>query len=208
MFTFDRALNIIVVICELSLVWMGVQTYRKDKGETAMAIKVPSRRWLLIVLFSLLPIGALIIHNLAQDPIQEFDEPQNRIVTSWGRNGQGCTMDVDQRVLQRFRLEYKLATACLIYDGTQDLLDDPYMQVGGLYDIDEHLFVKKLMAGFSQNFKEEYTQKRSHSVYVALLLVPKGIEPSQFATLRQARALGVRIPYIGIASAIGVTAGR
>jgi hypothetical protein len=181
------------------MIW---QDYRRAKGKAEVGIRMPSKQWLLMVFLSLFPIGALVFHNLTHDPIEEFDAPNKKLVIGWAEEGLSCSMQIDQNFLQRFRQDYKLATACLIYDGTQDILDDPYMQVGGLYDIDENRSIKKLTAGFTPNFAQLYVQKNSVGVFVALLLVPKGIEPSQFSTLRQARALGVRIPNLALTKSL------
>ena len=93
-----------------------------------------------------------------------------------------------------------MATACLLYDGKEDILDAPYLQVGGLYDIDKYGGTKTLMAGWSPFFSNYFTEKGGTGVYVALLLVPNGAETYQFTTLRQARALGVRIPQLSAAT--------
>lgn len=111
-------------------------------------------------------------------------------------------MVVSQKPILPLRADYKLATACLLSDGTRDLLDAPYLQVGGLYDIDKNGGTKILRAAWSPSFTEHFVQMNSIGVLVALLLIPNGVEPYQFATLRQARAFGVRIPSLSLSASV------
>jgi len=161
---------------------------------------MPTKRWLLMLVLSLIPVGALIYHEFRYEPPSEFDAPNNALVSAWSRQGTSCQIIVVEKSVVPLRADYKMATACLLYDGKQDILDAPYLQVGGLYDIDKYGGTKTLIAGWSDFFTNYFVQKGGNGVYVALLLVPNGVEPYQFTTLRQARAIGVRIPQLDAAT--------
>lgn len=127
--------------------------------------------------------------------IPEFDDAQNDLYVQYGETTDSCYMNVRGERYAARRSGYKLAVACFVWDGREDTLDAPYLQVSSLYDIrdgEEHLEAK--YAQYFQPFR-----KGTHNEFkinIALLNVPNDAQPSQFKTLREARAVGVRIPTI------------
>lgn len=186
--TFDYVFNTIVGISSISMWWMAWQERREVKGK--MGFEVPKTRWTLYIIFSLIPIAALAYHNLSYQMPPEFDDPQNALIVGWGSDPSGCWMNVGQKAIEPLRGDYKQTIACFQYDGKEDVLDDPRLQVGGPYDIEKDGY-KVLHAG-SGVFPT--------GVNIVLLLLPNSVATNQFTTLRQARALGVKILDIKNAS--------
>lgn len=133
-----------------------------------------------------------------QIDIPEFDGPTAELIGGWGQDtSASCYMSVNGKLLLSRQSEYKLAIACFAYDGKEDILDAPYLQVSNLYDIKDGTVV--IRGSYQPYFIDYSKQIHSVGIEVALLNVPNGIQPSQFTTLRQARALGVKILSISIA---------
>ena len=89
---------------------------------------------------------------------------------------------------------HKIAVACFVHDGTMPILDVSPLQVGKLYDVStSEIYLKATWA----DSRSQYLQlNKAIGIDVALLVIPNGVETSQFTTLRQARALGVLIPEV------------
>jgi hypothetical protein len=103
-------------------------------------------------------------------------------------------MEVNGKSLMVREDQYKIAIACFVYDGSVDILDAPKIQVSSLYDINNNIPVAIVTWGEAYN---QYRMKMSaKGTNIALLNVPNGVLPTQFTTLRQARALGVKIPAL------------
>lgn len=127
--------------------------------------------------------------------LPEFDSKRNApLVISYGGSPSSCYMQVNGEAVLLNKSVYRLAIACFLYDGAEDILDAPNLQVSNLYDI------KDGVVGIQQNFSESFQQYRmaQHAIgiSIALLLVPDGVERNQFSTLRQARKLKVLIPSL------------
>jgi hypothetical protein len=56
-----------------------------------------------------------------------------------------------------------------------------------------------IRAAYQPYFNDYRNQIHAVGIDVALLNVPVGVQPAQFTTLRQARAMGVKIPSLVIA---------
>lgn len=134
--------------------------------------------------------------NSASD-IPEFDGSNADLVLGWGQDTTGaCDMNVNGKLLLNRQSGYKLAIGCFIYDGKEDILDAPYIQVSNLYDIKDGVIAMR--SSYQPYFLEYYKQMHPTGTEIALFNVPNGVQPTQFTTLRQARSLGVKIPYIKI----------
>jgi hypothetical protein len=203
--SFDHIFNALTGLCEIAIWWMIWQDYRKDRGKEEL--QMPAMRWLIMIVLSLGPVGAVIYEKYIpkeNHTLREFDTPDGEaVVMSYGLDGpSSCFMTVHGKALALRRSGYKLAIACFIYDGHQDILDVPYLQVSKLYDIkDVDTYIGATFAAYFNIYR---SQMHANGINVALLNVPYGVQTSQFTTLRQARALGVLIPVLntGIAGTL------
>lgn len=85
MLSYDHIFNTLVGLCEISIWWMIWQEHRARKGQREFT--VPTKRWLLMLAISLVPIGALAYYEFHYEPPPEFDAPSNAVVLSWGQEG-------------------------------------------------------------------------------------------------------------------------
>ena len=201
--SFDHILEVITAICEIAIWWMIWQDYRVARGKPEL--RMPKRKWFLIIVLSLVPLGTMIYHRQSaasvvkpQSDIPEFDTPNSTLVHSWAQDSpNSCAMEVGGEALLSRQSDYKLAIACFIYDGKVDILDAPYIQVSNLYDIKPGSV--GIHAGYQPYFVQYMNQMHAIGINIALLNVPNGVQPNQFNTLRQARALGVKIPALDVA---------
>ena len=108
-----------------------------------------------------------------------------------------CFLLVNPKALLPYKKDYKVSIACFVYDGTMNVLDAPNLQVGNLYDINEadSAYLKEV---WGDSFNEYRKQHGTSATWIALLVVPNGVQTSQFTTLRQARSFGARIPAVQI----------
>jgi hypothetical protein len=114
-------------------------------------------------------------------------------VSAYGiKDSNSCYLLVNGKMLQSRRDNYKMAIGCFLYNGVQDILDAPNVQVSDLYDIKDSYTPIRLI--FSDGFNQYRREKGPYGIYIALLNVPNGVSISQFTTLRQARSLKVLIP--------------
>ena len=84
-----------------------------------------------------------------------------------------------------------------MWDASQDMLDAPYLQQSALFDIKKGSVL--VTAKWGASFPKYMEQTHSVGLYCPLMLVPIGINPSQFNTLREARRLGVKIIFNAMA---------
>ncbi len=148
--------------------------------------------WSLLLAVTWLAIG-YDFYDRQHQPFPEFDAPQEIVYSSYGSDGpNSCYYDVyGKTFLSRYK-GYKLAVGCFVWDSSVDVLDAPSLQVGNLYDISTNKI--RLRATWGDSFNEYRIKKNLGGVMnLAILLVPNGVQPSQFTTLRQARAFGVHI---------------
>jgi hypothetical protein len=157
---------------------------------------VSRREWFMAIL----AIGSVVVSavgwNRIEPDLPEFDSPQQVLLQGWmaAASGQGagfCNATVNGDRLWSYRNGYKLASGCLIWDGLGEFLDAPNVQQSPLYDI-KHGSIN-LRAQWGEGFPKYMAEKHATGNFVAVFLVPNGVAPTQFSTLRQARALGVRI---------------
>jgi len=165
------------------------------------APKIPV--WLLLLAVTWVGIGYDIYsqqHSKDDNPaLLEFDAQHNQsLVLSYGGSSpSSCAMTINGSALESRMLGYKLALGCFVSDGSTDILDVPYLQIGNLYDI--KMGPETIQANYAPYFLDYMTKSHAIGISVALLIVPNGVQPSQFSSLRQARALGVLIPEIATA---------
>jgi hypothetical protein len=153
--------------------------------------------WILLLVLTWFAIGYDYYDRQRQPSIPEFDTYQRMVDRYGGDTPNSCFMQVKGGVFLPLSKKYKLAVTCFVWDGTIPVLDAPHLQVGNLYDIsDNEIYLK---ARWGDEFNQYRSEQHSVGIAVALLLVPNGVQTSQFNTLRQARLLGVRIPESDIA---------
>lgn len=156
--------------------------------------------WAVLMFITWAFIGYDLYSRTNSHRIPEFDSPQSTMVEGYGLDTpSSCFLTVDGRALASLRGHYKLAVGCFIYDGNEDILDAPNVQVGNLYDITDGTVY--LRATWGDQFNAYRIQHHARGIDVALLAIPNGVQPTQFDTLREARSLGVRIPSLSIALA-------
>jgi hypothetical protein len=130
--------------------------------------------------------------NATQQDIPEFDAKTTAIVEGYGLDSpESCYAVVNGNALLTRQKDYKLAAACFIYDGREDLLDAPYVQFSNLYDIKDGQIRMRLQ--FPQYFVDYRNRMNAIGIDVSVLNVPNGVELTSFRTLRQARTAGVKI---------------
>lgn len=134
------------------------------------------------------------IYARSHQELSEFDAPQEAALSSYGVLNNSCYMTVNGKALMSRHSGYKLAIGCFVYDGRQDILDAPNLQVSNLYDVKEGAI--KMVSVWGDAFNRHATEIHAAAIWVALLNVPDGVAITQFTTLRAARALGVKIPDV------------
>ncbi len=156
--------------------------------------------WVWLALFvTWIFLGYTIRELPTTEGMAEFDAQNDALVISYGEElGGGYTITVNSSLLLDRQTGYKLAVGCFIYDGKEDLIDAPYLQVSNLYDIANGRVTMR--ASYKQYFWDYAKQVNANGITIALLNVPNGVRTDQFSTLRQARALGVKIPAVQTAA--------
>ena len=202
-------------IVGIYLLWQQNQIFKKQNeifaAQAGKSITQPEsftrvalrRYWpmltmgLLMVLTWTAAWAAFYDRHYDQPDIPEFDGSNADLVLAWGQDTTGvCDMTVNGKRLLGRQSGFKLAIGCFIYDGKEDVLDAPYIQVSSLYDIRDGVIAMR--SSYQPYFLEYYKQMHPTGTEIALFNVPNGVQPNQFTTLRQARSLGVKIPYIKI----------
>jgi len=180
---------------------MLAQGTKRAREELAKPASVKLSRWpvyaVVGVVFLTWAVVGYDFYDRTHPPLLEFDVPHDTLIAGWEQGVNSCSLAVNEQHLLLLRNDYKLAVACFIYNGQGDILDAPNVEVGALYDIREGQ--STLTAGWSQGFIQYRVQQGAAGSFVALLIIPKNVQTFQFTTLRQARALGVRIPSVNLA---------
>ena len=148
---------------------------------------------MLILTLGTLVFGAVGVYRAQEVDLPEFDDPQPHVPsTNYGSNYAECHAELHWEVLRKYDDGYRAALACFLFDGTVDPLD-LRINVGSLQDIGHRTV--DLVA--QRNPPGQVGAVVRGRMVLLLLLVPDGVNTSQFATLRQARAFGVKIKAIG-----------
>ena len=143
-------------------------------------------------------LGALGLRLYANHHHDESDPEQadlginpQEVIMSWGSSPQldYVEMVANGSKLQRFKSRYRLAAICFKYDGKSDYLDLETILKSNPYDIRTGPI--EILIPVTFEFKKELFYGGKGSNYV-LLLVPNQVTTSQFRTLRQAYALGIK----------------
>lgn len=141
--------------------------------------------------------------NLRAPDIPEFDAPQANLIGGWGSSPGSCWVLANSDKFWNYRDHYRLASGCLVWDGLEDILDAPYLQPSKLFDIRKGSI--NVTAQWGASFPKYIEQTHSVGLYCSLMLVPIGINTSQFNTLREARNLGVKIVFNGLAKSFQIS---
>jgi hypothetical protein len=137
-------------------------------------------------LFCLVGASYALYRSFMPPDLFEFDDPSHTLVVSYGlQKDLSCEVTVDTTTIWRYHDKYKVAAACFVYDGLGPILDAKPFWVGAAYDIQRDAKLKMIA-------KPSGPAPLPGTNYV-VLLVPDGIDISQFHTLREARNLKVRI---------------
>ena len=124
--------------------------------------------------------------------INQAEVAQNYML-GWGVDGvvtnpPSVAIVANGHLLMKYRSSFKITGVCFIGFGTHDFLDDD-LEKSGLHEITDDRIPIRIP--LSQNFLDRH---RGYSgTNYELLLVPNGVTMDQFATTRQAQALGVRV---------------
>ena len=180
----------------LNLFRIDIRILRYCRVPGTNVLMVATRREKLMGLFVMVSLVFCAVGWYRIEPdLPEFDAPQHVLLNGWmiskDSNGMYCSATVNGDRLWSYRKSYKLAAGCLVYNGIGDILDAPYIQQSPLYDIREGPV--NVRAQWGASFPQYMQDTHSAGNYVPVFLVPVGVTTSQFNTLRQARALGVRI---------------
>jgi hypothetical protein len=140
-------------------------------------------------------------------PYAEYQSPLNTMgaMQSWGggqfnkigqpgQTGQSV-IKVDGNAIVSYQSDFKVAGLVLHYSGKTDLKDVSELTKTGLYDIAPNEII--MIVDLNQTFLDEMAHGISGTNYIAIL-VPNDVRLDQFATIRQAEAMGVKV--IGRAS--------
>lgn len=186
--------------------------YQAEKGTLNMPDQAPrivkvKRYWpmaamALMTVATWCAVGfAYYQHVYNPAPILDFDQPQaGPALSSYGMDSPDSCMGTangNSLVLAAHQANYRVAIACFAYDGKEDILDAPKLQVSRLYDIKPGLVIMR--ASYSTDFLQYEAAMHSIGIEVALFLVPDGVDISQISTLREARNLKVHILNISVA---------
>jgi hypothetical protein len=145
-------------------------------------------------------VGAVLIaydlHDRHRVKLPEFDSAAAvSLMMTYGTdkapNEAFCKVDANGDKLLPYRDDYNVAFACYTMDGTGPELDTSYIQFSQTYDIVEGQIGMRLH--MRPGFYADTFNGRGGFINYVLMLVPKEVQVSQFSTLRQARALGVKL---------------
>jgi len=204
----------IVGIATIYLLWQQNQIFKQQniifakQGGVAMPPETDRTRWLKRYwpMFAMMILAAVNLGGIGYREYQkhrsfppEFDDPNNLpLMTGYGLDTpSSCFANLQSKILLAHRSDYKVAIGCFLWDGTVDRLDAPNVQVSNLYDIVDGETALRVTWG--EVFNKYRQEQHAVGIIVAVFIVPNGVSITQFTTLRQARALGVRIPSAGIA---------
>jgi hypothetical protein len=177
------------------LVFFGLDAKRVVlflRGRATMNPISPIRARIILALCvgSLVWSGFATFKITSHDEIPEFDEPVEGWKIGWSGNANGCQAAINGASFYKYADKYRLALGCFFLNSAIDEKDSS-LYVGAPHDI-----VRGEMP-LATTFQPPdqtmlFTQRR-----FVLLLIPQGINISQFHTPREARKLGVTIKLIG-----------
>ncbi len=146
--------------------------------------------WPLIFMITL-AASSWIPYVLLPDDLPEWPDPKPYVV-QYGVGQNDCLVVVNGDRFLKYRAHYRLASACYIYDGIGDLLDVPQLQTSKAYDI--RVGAMALRAVWGASFPKYLSEKGPIlSMNHVVLMLPIGVVPGEFSTLREAKAMGVKI---------------
>jgi|SRR5579885_3203719 len=167
--------------------------------ENRKPVVVTRRRALsTLALFSFTTLGSCIsfFKSVGPDDIPEATM-ENALVYYWGAaldlGPDYCKVTANGDRFWPWRDKYKFASGCLVYDGLGDPLDAHQLQVSQLHDIRKGR--EDLLVKWSPSFLEMIQTRKVTSLNYVLMLIPNQINPGSFDTLRQAKAMGVRVVF-------------
>lgn len=151
--------------------------------------------WPTLVMVVLIGLTAFDVYDRHHHSgLLEFDDPrQQEALKGWKASADGCAGIVDgtNPAILSMAKEYKVAIACFAWDDTISPLDAPNLQISSPQDIEKRDLVFK--CGFSPAFSQMIHTERPKWVEIVILFVPNEVQTTQFSTLRQARAMKVKI---------------
>ncbi len=166
--------------------------WKKDMNPSA---PVPKWRWWLVMVIaclSLLGTGFNLYKNFVGGAPIKSDKLTQGAILGYGNYpnlGPGYVhIRADEDALSKYREQYKMVGVAFHYWGTGDLNDAPLQSKSEPYDIETG--TKIIIIKGSPEYVEEVNKGYARTNYV-LLVVPKGVNVSQFSTLRQAYGLNV-----------------
>jgi hypothetical protein len=155
-----------------------------------------ARVWPLVVMVAL--AASSWIPYLIHDDLPEFPDPKP-YVRGYAASAlaKQCVITVSGERFWKYSKHYKLAGACYFDDGLADVLDVPQLQVSRAYDIVKTNLALRVPWG--PTFGPYIEEKHARFVTMVVLMLPIGVDPGSFSTLRQAKALKVRVVMAGSA---------
>jgi hypothetical protein len=189
----DRAFWLQLVVTVL----IGVATiYYQRMAALQMKPKKKAFRHWPLVFIAALATTSWIPYLLRSDDLPEWPDPKPFIRGySVLGNPPSCLVIVNGDRFLKYEKDYRIASACYGYDGFGDLLDIPQVQVSAASDIrkgDIHLRVQ-----WSPSFIQYAQQKNFRAINEMVLLLPKGVDPGAFSSLRQAKSMAVKFVTAG-----------
>lgn len=159
----------------------------KQKAADAGLLDRPTRREKMMALLAIISVAfcAFGWWTASRQPSQAAGSS----IVLWGNHPvqQRGFLIADTSQLQDKQANYKLAFVELLASMETNFVDIP-LQKSGLFDIAQP--VVPMSMPLSPEFVAHLSDE---SAMFVLLLVPDGVEMSQFSTLRQAKGLGVQI---------------
>jgi hypothetical protein len=134
--------------------------------------------WIPYLLNKLIPPEA-VLYILEHGTDTPFD-PNNPLL--------GVT--ANGNLLLSYRDSYHVAAVGFHYYGNGNIKDAPNLQKSGLYDIQDGPIIVRIKP--DEHFIQAANRGERNTSY-ALLLVPNNVQMDQFATLREAESVGVKI---------------
>ncbi len=162
-------------------------------GHHYPSLKITFPLWIPLLVLTWIFIGYDAYGRNIDPEIPEFDEgkPGYGFFKGYGHTNDKCYATVFGDQLLRYKGKFKIALACFFSDGTSGIIDTPNIQVGSEYDITRgDIYV-------SVNVSPTLRPLPLIGENYVLLLIPPDVTIAQFSTLRQARALGVKIKLLG-----------
>lgn len=147
----------------------------------------------------LLAASSWIPYIMRPDDLPDFPDPHPPI-REYGVKVGECRVGVNGERFLKYAAHYKVACGCYFYDGSGDILDAPQLQTSAAYEINNSRITMRIL--WEPGFKQYVLAKLPGKLNLVVFLMPIGVEPDQFSTLRQAKALGVRLISAGAAPVV------